>query len=628
MKMYHLELSARQVDILLMMIILSGLTSGQISTCRSANSNKTANIDNNTKSSWNVYDLFYYKPGVYDKKYGAFTDEMRLEMLKEAKLMFQFAYDSYMKYAFPKDELNPIYCSGRGPDYDDPSNININDVLGDYSLTLIDALSTLAVMGNSSEFKNAVRLVVENVSFDKDNTVQVFEANIRILGALLSAHVIIIDHRKPFGDLKPSWYKGELLSLAHDLASRLLMAFENATTGIPYPRVNLRHGVPKETSTHTCTAGAGSLLLEFGMLSRLLGDPVYEGVARRASNAIWELRSKSTGLVGNVIDVNTGEWVGKMSGVGAGIDSYYEYLLKSYILFGEEEDLQRFNESYHIIKRYMRKGRPHCNQGIGEHPLYVNVNMMDGATHTVWIDSLQAAFTGIQVLNGDIEEAICSHALYYSIWRRFGALPERFNWQQIRPDLFFYPLRPELIESTYLLYQATKNPFYLHVGKEILIALNSYTKAQCGYATIHNVQDKSLEDRMESFFLSETCKYLYLLFDVNNSMNRHFTDYLFTTEGHIFPIDWKYRAKPWNSDDKSSNTESAEPSSYNRHTRWKKIKDGLEVIEQNVSTRTVDLRMNNSTYTQCARIPSERQFLLPLKHEYMQQISQAFGLDV
>ncbi|GBN38870.1 ER degradation-enhancing alpha-mannosidase-like protein 1, partial [Araneus ventricosus] len=58
------------------------------------------------------------------------------------------------------------------------SNININDVLGDYSLTLIDALDTLAIMGNSSEFKRAVSLIIDNVSFDTDNTVQVFEANI------------------------------------------------------------------------------------------------------------------------------------------------------------------------------------------------------------------------------------------------------------------------------------------------------------------------------------------------------------------------------------------------------------------------------------------------------------------
>lgn len=59
------------------------------------------------------------------------------------------------------------------------SNININDVLGDYCLTLIDSLDTLAVLGNVSEFHRAIQLVIDHVSFDKENTVQVFEANIR-----------------------------------------------------------------------------------------------------------------------------------------------------------------------------------------------------------------------------------------------------------------------------------------------------------------------------------------------------------------------------------------------------------------------------------------------------------------
>lgn len=550
-----------------------------------------------------LYNVFHHTPSDYDKRYGAYSESLRLHMLEEARKMFQFGYDCYLKYAFPKDELNPILCTGRGPDYENPSNVNINDVLGDYSLTLIDALDTLAIMGNTTEFKRAVKLIMDNVSFDTDNTVQVFEANIRILGSLLSAHMLIKDPRQLFGDLTPEGYNNDLLHLAHDLAGRLLPAFENTRTGLPFPRVNLRYGVPSDVSTHTCTAGAGSLLLEFGMLSRLLKDPVYEGVARRAVRALWNLRANNTGLLGNVIDVQSGEWIGQMSGVGAGLDSFYEYLLKSYIIFGEETDFQMFNETYHIIKRYMRKGRPHCNRGCGEHPLYVNVNMLDGSTLTLWIDSLQAAFSGVQVLMGDIEEAICSHALFYSIWRRFGALPERFNWQRISPDLSFYPLRPELIESTYLLYQATKNPFYLHVGQEIIESLNNYTRVQCGYATIHNVQDKSLEDRMESFFLSETCKYLYLLFDVDNPVNKMASHYLFTTEGHIFPILWESRQMPWDIPYEIINSENL------------------------MSVSSVTVVSKNLTNNYCEKIPEERQYLLPLKPKYLLQISRALGLE-
>lgn len=115
----------------------------------------------------------------FEKKYEKIHAE-ELEIAKEqAKEMFYFGYNNYMKYAFPMDELDPIHCTGRGPDYDHPENININDVLGDYSLGLVDALNTLAVMGNRSELHKAVRLVIENVNFEKNVTIQVFEATIR-----------------------------------------------------------------------------------------------------------------------------------------------------------------------------------------------------------------------------------------------------------------------------------------------------------------------------------------------------------------------------------------------------------------------------------------------------------------
>ena len=176
--------------------------------------------------------------------------------------MFDFAFSSYLRYAYPYDELDPIHCQGRGPD-PSPANLNINDVLGNYSLTLVDTLDTLAIMGLREEFVHAVRLVISSLSFDSDSTVQVFEATIRMLGGLLSAHLICTDSR--FNMSVPG-YDGELLQLAHDLATRLLPAFDDTPFDIPHPRVNLRRGVPKGWRTDTCTAGAGSLILEFGVL--------------------------------------------------------------------------------------------------------------------------------------------------------------------------------------------------------------------------------------------------------------------------------------------------------------------------------------------------------------------------
>lgn len=89
---------------------------------------------------------------------------------------------------------------------------------------------------------------------------------------------------------------------------------------------------------------------------------------------------------------------------------------------------------------------------------FVNVDYATGQAINHWLDSLSASFAGVQVLAGDLEEAICTHALHYSIWRRYEAMPERFDWNMKSPNVRFYPLRPELVESTYLLYQVRNIP--------------------------------------------------------------------------------------------------------------------------------------------------------------------------
>jgi mannosidase alpha-like ER degradation enhancer 1 len=113
--------------------------------------------------------------------------------------------------------------------------------------------------------------------------------------------------------------------------------------------VNLKYGVlPGETS-ETCTAGAGTLLLEFGMLSRLTGNYEYEQAALQAVRQLWNMRS-NLDLVGNTLDIYSGKWIRPQGSIGAGIDSFYEYLVKSYILFGNEEFMDMFNK---VLNNFM-----------------------------------------------------------------------------------------------------------------------------------------------------------------------------------------------------------------------------------------------------------------------------------
>ena len=154
--------------------------------------------------------------------------------------MFIFAYDSYLAHAYPADELMPLSCKGRFRDVDSPGRGDVDDAMGNFSLTLIDSLDTLVILGNYSEFERAVDLVIHEVSFDSDIVVSVFETNIRVLGGLLSAHVLAQYLQEKHNRMK--WYHGQLLDMAKDVGYRLLPAFDTPT-GIPHPRVFILCGI-------------------------------------------------------------------------------------------------------------------------------------------------------------------------------------------------------------------------------------------------------------------------------------------------------------------------------------------------------------------------------------------------
>lgn len=91
------------------------------------------------------------------------------------------------------------------------------------------------------------------------------------------------------------------------------------------------------------------MILEWAALSRLTGNPIYEEKARQAMDFLWNQRNRGSDLMGTVLNVHSGDWVRRDSGIGAGIDSYYEYTLKAYILLGEEDYLYRFNKVINLI---------------------------------------------------------------------------------------------------------------------------------------------------------------------------------------------------------------------------------------------------------------------------------------
>jgi len=181
-----------------------------------------------------------------------------------------------------------------------------------------------------------------------------FYANYSVLGGLLSAHLMAVDPALGIFDGVPASevYTGHLLSLSIDLGNRLLPAF-GTDTGIPYGTVNLRRGVPKGETEIASTAGAGSLSVEFEVLSRLSGDTRYGDAARHAAAALYKRRS-AIGLLGKHIHTRTGKWYESVSGIGSNSDSFYEYLLKAFLLFRDDYMFEMFTETYAAVKEHVQ----------------------------------------------------------------------------------------------------------------------------------------------------------------------------------------------------------------------------------------------------------------------------------
>lgn len=180
------------------------------------------------------------------------------------------------------------------------------------------------------------------------------------------------------------------------------------------------------------------------------------------------------------------------------------------------------------IKRHLYRGDMFI------HPHYIQADLHTGATRAFWFDSLSAFYPGLLTLTGNVGEAIETHILLTALWARYSALPERWSTSSggVESGLGWWGGRPEFIESTYHLYQATKDPWYLYVGEMTLRDIKRRCWAKCGWAGIQDVRTGERSDRMESFFLGETVKYLFLLFDPDHPLNKLDAPFVFSTEGH------------------------------------------------------------------------------------------------
>src|SRR5712692_3302970 len=288
---------------------------------------------------------------------------------------FLHAWAGYKKYAWGHDDLRPLSKSYHDW-YAQP-----------LLMTPVDALDTMILMGLKDEAKHTREYIDQNLSFDKDIEVQNFEITLRLLGGLLSSYQFTGDRR--------------LLVLAENLGNRLLPVFDSPT-GLPYRYVNLKTG--KVRGNVTNPAEAGTLLIEFGTLSKLTHKPVFYDKAKRALVEIYKRRSP-IGLVGTWINVETGEWTDTDSHISGAIDSYYEYLLKCWLLFGDEDCHRMWLDSIAAINKYLADEvdrQPRLNE---LELWYGHADMNIGQRTAPSYGALDAFFPAVLALSGDLDRA-------------------------------------------------------------------------------------------------------------------------------------------------------------------------------------------------------------------------------
>ena len=420
-------------------------------------------------------------------------------MAAKVREEFLHAWNGYKQYAWGHDELKPLSNGYR--DWHSAS----------LYMTPVDALDTMILMGLNKEAGEAREQIAQHLSFDHDIEVKNFEITIRLLGGLLSAYQLSGDHR--------------LLELADDLGNRLLPAFDSPT-GMPYMFVNLKTG--KVRGKISNPAEIGTLLIEFGALSKLTGKPVYYEKAKRALVALFNRRS-SIGLVGSTIDVETGQWQDTTSHISGGIDSYYEYLLKAWLLFGDRDCERMWRASIKAVNRYLADN---THGGLW----YAQVDMNTGKRTGSHFGALDAFFPAVLARSGDLRRARRLQESAYRMWTTFGIEPEEIDYATMKIAYDGYALRPEIIESAYYLRFYTHDRRYSEMGRIFLESLMKNCRTESGYAALSHVSPAEQRDNMESFFLAETLKYLYLLFAPRDTVDLN--KVVFNTEAHPIRKTW------------------------------------------------------------------------------------------
>ncbi|NXJ12834.1 MA1C1 mannosidase, partial [Odontophorus gujanensis] len=444
------------------------------------------------------------------------------------KEMMKFAWDNYKQYALGKNELRPLTKNG-----------HIGNMFGGLrGATVVDALDTLYIMELEEEFQEAKKWVEKSFDLNVNGEASLFEVNIRYVGGLLAAYYLT----------------GEEVfkSKALELGEKLLPAF-NTPTGIPRGVINLgRQDTGMSWSWGWASAGSsilaefGTLHLEFLHLTELSGNPVF---AEKVLNIRKVLKrvEKPQGLYPNFLSPVTGNWVQHHVSIGGLGDSFYEYLIKSWLMSDKKdsEAKKMYDDALEAIEKHLVKksagGLTYIAEwrgGILDH------KMGHLACFSGGMIALGAEHAGEErrqhYMDLAAEITNTCHESYARSDTKLG--PEAFRFDAgteamaTRLSERYYILRPEVVESYVYMWRLTHDVKYRQWGWEVVKALEKHCRVEAGFSGIRDVYTTvpTHDNMQQSFFLAETLKYLYLLFCEDDVLS--LDDWVFNTEAHPLPV--------------------------------------------------------------------------------------------
>lgn len=453
------------------------------------------------------------------------SDPKTNEMREKVKEMMKFAWDNYKLYAWGKNELRPLTRNG-----------HIGNMFGGLrGASIIDSLDTLYIMGLLEEYNDAKEWVKTSLDLNSNGEASLFEVNIRYVGGLLAAYYLTGEEI----------FKAKVL----ELGEKLLPAF-NTPTGIPRGVINLGSGTSWSwgwaSAGSSILAEFGTLHLEFVHLTELSSNPIYTEKVMNIRKLLNKIE-KPHGLYPNFLSPVSGNWVQHHVSIGGLGDSFYEYLIKSYLMSDKsDEDAKKMYYSAldaieaNLVQKsqggltYMAEWRG----GILDHKMGHLACFSGGMIGIGADDGPQEKRQHYLDLAAEITHTC--HESYARSGTKLG--PEAFRFDSgaeataTRLSDRYYILRPEVIESYMYMWRLTHDPKYREWGWEAVQALEQHCRVDSGFSGIRDVYTTTVshDNMQQSFFLSETLKYLYLLFSDDDLLPLE--DWVFNTEAHPLPI--------------------------------------------------------------------------------------------